>query len=116
MDEPNMFSGLAFCAGCGKPIVLYRASTIKEPQYCFKCYTYGKRGKTECSLHHIREQNLIQVVLDALRRVAHFARLKERQFAAYINQKNAGIAQGDELAATRVGRHVPQERRALRPV
>ena len=30
-----------------------------------------------------------QVVLDDLRRVTHFARLKERQFAAYINQKNS---------------------------
>ncbi|QEY34209.1 DUF4368 domain-containing protein [Caproiciproducens galactitolivorans] len=88
MDAPNMFSGLAFCADCGKPMVLYRASTIKESQYCFKCYTYGKRGKAECSPHHIREQDLMQVVLDDLRRITHFARLKERQFAAYINQKN----------------------------
>jgi site-specific DNA recombinase len=25
MDEPNMFSGLVFCADCGKTQVLYRA-------------------------------------------------------------------------------------------
>ena len=29
-----------------------------------------------------------QIVLDDLRRVTHFARMKERQFAEYINQKN----------------------------
>ena len=28
-------------------------------------------------------------MLDDLRRVTHFARMKERQFAAYINQKNS---------------------------
>ncbi len=89
MDEPNMFSGLAFCADCGKPMVLYRAESMKKSQYCFKCYTYGKRGKDACTPHHIREADLIQIVLDDLRRVTHFARLKERQFAEYINQKNS---------------------------
>ena len=30
MDEPNIFSGLVFCADCGKPLVLHRASTMKK--------------------------------------------------------------------------------------
>ncbi len=89
MDEPNIFSGLAFCADCGKPMVLHRASTMKKTRYNFTCYTYGKRGKTECSPHHIREDELCRIVLDDLQRVTHFARMKERQFAAYINQKNS---------------------------
>jgi len=89
MDEPNIFSGLVFCADCGKPMVLHRASTMKESKYNFKCYTYGKRGKHVCSPHHIRECDLKQIVLDDLQRVTHFARMKERQFAAYINQKNS---------------------------
>ena len=88
MDEPNMFSGLVFCADCGKPMVLYRTESIKKSQYHFKCYTYGKRGKNACTPHQIREDDLKQIVLDDLRRVTHFARLKEHQFAAYINQKN----------------------------
>lgn len=57
--------------------------------HCFKCYTYGKRGKDVCTPHHIWEANLIQIVLDDLRRVTHFARLKERQSAEYINRKNS---------------------------
>ena len=89
MDEPNIFSGLVFCADCGKPMVLHRATTMKKLEYNFKCYTYGKKGKTACSAHHIRECDLTQIVLDDLRRVTHFARMKERQFAAYINQKNS---------------------------
>ena len=89
MEEPNIFSGLAFCADCGKPMVLHRASTMKKTRYNFTCYTYGKWGKTECSPHHIREDELCKIVLDDLQRVTHFARMKERQFAAYINQKDS---------------------------
>ena len=89
MDESNMFSGLVYCADCGKPLVLHRAHTMKATQNNFKCYPYGKRGKTECSPHHIREQDLITIVLEDLRRVTHFARQKEKLFAEYINRKNS---------------------------
>ena len=44
--------------------------------------------KDACTPHQIREVDLKQIVLDDLRRVTHFARMKERQFAEYINQKN----------------------------
>ena len=70
-------------------MVLHRATTMKKLEYNFKCYTYGKKGKTACTAHHIRECELMQIVLDDLRRVTHFARMKERQFAAHINQKNS---------------------------
>lgn len=89
MDEPNMFAGLVFCADCGKPLVLYRTESIKRSQFHLKCYTYGKKGKNCCTPHQIRQNDLEKVVLDDLRRVTHFARMKERQFAAYINAKNS---------------------------
>ena len=89
MDEPNMFSGLVYCADCGKPLVLHRASTMKKTKYNFQCYTFGKRGKGNCSPHHIREMDLMKIVLDDIRRVTHYARTQERQFAQYINQKNS---------------------------
>lgn len=89
MDEPNMFSGLVYCADCGKPLVLHRASTMKKTRYNFQCYTFGKRGKGNCSPHHIREMDLVKIVLDDIRRVTHSARTQERQFAQYINQKNS---------------------------
>ena len=88
MDEPNLFSGLAYCADCKRSMVLHRASSMKKSDYNFKCYTYGKKGKTVCTPHHIREFELKAVVLEDLRRVTHFARMKEKQFAAYIGSKN----------------------------
>ena len=90
MEEPNIFSGITFCADCGRSMVLHRASTMKKSNYNFKCYTYGKRGRAECSPHHIREEELYEIILDDLRRVTHIARMKERQFAEYINRKNSG--------------------------
>mgnify|MGYP000787339544 FL=1 len=62
---------------------------MKRTEYNFKCYTYGKKGKTVCTPHHILEFELKAVVLEDLRRVTHFARMKEKQFAAYIGSKNA---------------------------
>jgi site-specific DNA recombinase len=89
MDEPNMFSGLVYCADCGKPLVLHRAHTMKATQNNFMCYTYKKKGKEVCSAHYIRELDLTRIILDDLRRVTHFARQKERLFAEYINRKNS---------------------------
>ena len=89
MDERNMFSGLVHCADCGKPLVLHRASTMKKTRYNFQCYTFGKRGKGNCSPHHVREMDLVKIVLDDIRRVTHSAGTQERQFAQYINQKNS---------------------------
>ena len=87
-EEPNLFSGLVYCADCGKYMVLCRTEKMREDQYYFRCSTYSKRGKNACSPHQIREADLKAIVLDDLRRVTHFARMKERQFAQYINQRN----------------------------
>lgn len=45
-----------------------------------------QKGQTVCT-HHIREFEPEAVVLEDLRRVTHFARMKEKQFAAYIGSK-----------------------------
>lgn len=45
MDEQNMFSGLVYCADCGKPMVLHRAHTMKPEQNHFTCRTYKKDGQ-----------------------------------------------------------------------
>lgn len=89
MEEPNLFSGLVYCIDCGKPLVLHRAHTMDAVKNNFMCYTYKKRGKEVCSSHYIREQDLIHIILDDLRRVTHFARQKEALFAEYINRKNS---------------------------
>ena len=44
MEEPNLFSGLVYCADCGKYMVLCRTEKMREDQYYFRCSTYSKRG------------------------------------------------------------------------
>ena len=86
MEEPNMFSGLVYCADCKKTMVLHRAHTMKASYNNFKCYTYNKRGKDVCSAHYLKEQDLVKIVLDDLRRVTHFARQKELNAAIPVKE------------------------------
>ena len=70
MDEQNMFSGLVYCADCGKPMVLHRAHTMKPEQNNFTCRTYKKDGTEVCTAHYIREVALKEIVLETIRRAA----------------------------------------------
>ena len=88
MENPNPYSGLVFCADCGKPLILHRAHTMDESKNNFACSTYKQYGKETCSAHYIRESQLAAVILDDLKRVTHFARQDEALFAEYINRKN----------------------------
>ena len=89
MDEQDMFSGLVYCADCGKPMVLHRAHTMKPEQNNFTCRTYKKDGAEACTGHYIREVALTEIVLETIRRAAAFARSHPEQFAEYIQQKQS---------------------------
>ena len=89
MDEQNMFSGLVYCADCGKPMALHRAHTMKPEQNHFTCRTYKKDGAEVCSAHYIREVALKEIVLETIRRATEFARSAPERFAAYIQQKQS---------------------------
>lgn len=89
MDEQNMFSGLVYCADCGKPMVLHRAHTMKPEQNNFTCRTYKKDGAEVCTAHYIREVALKEIVLETIRRTAEFARSHPEKFAEYIQQKQS---------------------------
>lgn len=89
LDEPNLFSGLVYCADCGAPMRLFRTRTRTADSYSnYKCGAYSKRGKEACSGHYIRESQLKAIVLDDLRRVTYYARQKEKLLLQYVAQKN----------------------------
>ena len=89
MDEQNMFSGLVYCADCGKSMVLHRAHTMKPEQNNFTCRTYKKDGSDACTSHYIREVALKEIVLETIRRTTEFAGNHPEQFAEYIQQKQS---------------------------
>lgn len=84
-----MFSGLVYCADCGKPMVLHRAHSIKPEQVNFTCRTYKKDGADVCTAHYIREVALKAIVLETIRRTAEFARNYPEKFAEYSQQKQS---------------------------
>lgn len=88
MEAPNPYSGLVFCADCGKMLNLHRAHTMDESKNNFMCSTYKRYGKEECSSHYLRQCQLDKVILDDIKRVTHFARQDEALFAQFINEKN----------------------------
>lgn len=89
MEEQNMFSGLVYCADCGKPMVLHRSHYMKPGQTNFTCRTSKKEGSHVCSAHYIREVALKEIVLETIRRTTEFARNHPEQFAEYIQQKQS---------------------------
>lgn len=99
MAEQNIFSGLVYCKDCSGTMVLHRAHTMDAVKNNFMCSTYKKKGKKNCSAHYIRETQLVEIILDDLRRVTHYARQHETLFAKHITQKN-GAEIRKEIAQT----------------
>lgn len=98
METPNPYSGLIFCADCGKLLNLHRAHTMAESKNNFMCSTYKRFGKEECSSHYLRESQLAAVILDDLKRVTHFARQDEGMFTECINRKNTATTRKEITA------------------
>lgn len=87
-EEPNLFSGVAYCADCGRPLTTYR-ETSGAHKNRLKCSNYGKHSKNLCTPHCIREEDLKAVVLGDLHRVTDYAREHPLEFAEYIQQKDS---------------------------
>lgn len=82
-----MFSGLIYCADCGKKMLFHRVVYKNYFINYFACRTYKKRGKEICSGHIVQEKDLYQIILEEIKRVTKFALTKEKEFAAIIQQQ-----------------------------
>lgn len=109
MGEMSVFSGLVFCADCGKKMYLCRCSTSKQKEY-FNCSTYRKKKKSLCSSHQITVEAVEKIVLADLQRVFSMAKEHEKDFLSIL-QNNAdrenrkllsAYAQEKEIAERRV--------------
>ena len=67
-NEVNSFSGVVYCADCGKPMYLCRARTLSDKQEHLKCSTYAS-DQTECTAHFIRTCILKEIVLSEMNKV-----------------------------------------------
>lgn len=78
-EEVNPFSGMVYCADCGKKMYLCRATSLTTDQEHMKCATYAK-DKDGCTAHFIRTIVLKEVVLSELNKLLVNVRESEEEF------------------------------------
>jgi DNA invertase Pin-like site-specific DNA recombinase len=62
----TIFAGVFRCADCGRAM----SKTISDKVIYYKCGTYKTSGVKFCSAHSIREDVLVKIIIDAIRREA----------------------------------------------
>ena len=83
MGEMNVFSGLVYCADCGKKMYLCRCTTMKQKEY-FNCSTYRKKTRSLCSSYQITVEAVEKIVLADLQRVFAMAKDREKDFLVLL--------------------------------
>ena len=94
-DEINVFSGICYCADCGKKLYLCRAQSLTKEQEHLKCSTYSE-DQSECTAHYIRTCVLNEVVLGELNKMLVGVRENEAQFVQAVVY-NSAQKQSSEL-------------------
>lgn len=108
MGEMSVFSGLVYCADCGKKMYLCRCTTSKQKPY-FNCSTYRKKTRHLCSSHQITVDAVEKIVLSDLRRVFAMAKEREKEFLSLL-QSNAEKEGRKQLAAQRLEKETAERR------
>lgn len=78
-NEPNMFSGLLYCADCGNHLTIQRVARNRKMDN-FSCATYRKKKKGLCSCHRILVSDLETIVKENLQKVCEYVFLHEKEF------------------------------------
>ena len=94
-DKVNPFSGMVYCADCGKKMYLCRSRCLSEDQEHLKCSTYAN-DKEECSAHFIRTAVLGQILLSEINRIIEKIGIDEEGFANEALECSR-LRQDDEL-------------------
>ncbi len=95
----NPFSGICYCADCGKKMYLCRATSLTEDQEHLKCGTYAK-DKNGCTIHFIRTIVLKEIILGELNKMISFVKENEDEFIQAA-MDNSVQKQSSELAKSR---------------
>lgn len=78
-NEPNMFSGLLYCADCGNHLTIQRVARNRKKDN-FSCATYRKKKKGLCSCHRILVSDLETIVKEDLQKVCEYVLFHEKEF------------------------------------
>lgn len=113
----NPFSGLLFCAGCGRPMVKTSwRHADGRPEYAFTCGTCKRHGRGACTPHTISARALTQVILSDLSRIlshcGNLPGLARQQAERFLARWSGSAAHGAVPESSRAGgdaRHMKRE-------
>ena len=104
----NPFSGLLFCAGCGRPMVKTSwRHADGRPEYAFTCGTCKRHGRSACTPHTISARALTQVILSDLSRILSHCEnlpgLARQQAKRFLARWSGSAAHGAVPELSRAG-------------
>ena len=104
----NPFSGLLFCAGCGRPMVKTSwRHADGRPEYAFTCGTCKRHGRSACTPHTISARALTQVILSDLSRILSHCEnlpgLARQQAERFLARWSGSAAHGAIPESSRAG-------------
>lgn len=83
MGEMPMFSGILYCADCGKKLSFHRRANDPDTKHNFVCSNY-RSDTHNCSMHYIRNVVVEQLVLENLREVVSYVKAYEDEFVQMV--------------------------------
>lgn len=104
LGEMSVFSGLLFCADCGKKMYLNRCKEYKRYDKArFVCGTYrkGTAKNRGCTSHSITLDVVEQIVLADLQRVLAMAKTNEKEFVELLQSNYNKEAKRDLTAKSK---------------
>ena len=123
--EPNVFTGLVFCADCGSKMYNHRGMARNQwheftpdpvtgllPADSYQCREYtisSRRENKKCFSHYITTQVLRTLTLDAIRTTATFAIQNRAEFLRRVREASA-LQQNADAKAVRQRIHKAQKR------
>ena len=87
---PALFAGKLRCADC-KAVMHYTSSKSGKYKtyYKYRCSTYTNQGKTACSFHSIREDELTAIVLNDIRRLSEIITTNSNEMLQVLLELNS---------------------------
>ena len=97
MGEMPMFSGLLYCADCGRKLSFHRKADEPAEKHHYLCENY-RSNTANCTMHYIRNVVVERIVLENLKEVIQYVSNYEDEFVrmvmdADVRQKNRELAQ-----------------------
>ena len=97
MGEMPMFSGLLYCADCGRKLSFHRKADDPPEKHNYLCEIY-RSNTSKCTMHYIRNVVVERIVLENLKEVIQYVSNYEDEFVRMImdsdmRQRNRELSQ-----------------------